>query len=93
MTEKSGEQKGFDLTLSRLGRPTRSIYDQLLLEKQIELAKENKGKPVTISVEEREKILSRARQVAQYGNADPKRMAGDWDYRNQRPPIGGAQDD
>lgn len=94
MTEKViTEGKRFDLVISQLSSNTRGIYNQLLLEKQIGLAKENGGKPVTLSIEDREEVLDQARRKAQYGNADSERMAKDWDSRDKRPPIGGSQDD
>jgi hypothetical protein len=72
-----------------------SKYHSLLLDEKIKLAKENGGKPVKISLEEREKILNRAEAVINFG-ADPVKMEHDWETftsNDGRPPIGGAQDD
>lgn len=40
----------------------RERYDKLLLGRQIEGAKDNKGRPITISPDERLEILERAKQ-------------------------------
>lgn len=93
MDEKDFKQKSFDLTIFQLGEETRNIYKGLLLDRQIELAKENGGKTATVPIEEREKMLFRARQIAQNGNVDSQKMAKEWDKHELRAPIGGAQDD
>ncbi|QQG41761.1 MAG: hypothetical protein HYV90_00385 [Candidatus Woesebacteria bacterium] len=93
--EKLPEQKAFELDLANASDLIRDEYRTLLLKAQLKGAKSNKGASVTISLEEREKLLDRARQIAQFGHADPEKMADDWERAsaNGRPPLGGAQDD
>lgn len=95
MAEKSVERKSFDLRIAALRPAIRDKYQDLLTKKQIEGAKGNNGKPVTITVEDRELLLKRAERIVFYGNVDPDKMQEDWERAasNGRPPIGGAVDD
>jgi len=91
--ERTGEQKRFGLLLLAQNDDTRVIYHKLLLAACLTASETNGVRTVTIPVEDREKLLNRARQIAFYGNADPISMAADWDKHTLRPPIGGAQND
>jgi len=95
MAEKTIEQKDFDLRLAAAGETARLNYYDLLTQERVKRAKASGGQLVTIDIAEREQLLEKATRIALYGQADPKKMAEDWEKatRSGRPPIGGAQDD
>lgn len=96
MPEKTTERKAFDLRLESASSTIRDEYYSLLSAEQVARAKANKGRPVRLSVEEREAILGQAERNIFYGRVDAKKMEKDWEMatsRDGRPPLGGALDD
>jgi hypothetical protein len=95
---KPPEEKDFNLRLGNSSDDIQSIYYGLLARERVKRAKEKKGRPQPVSLEEREGMLLRAKVLAdgarQYG-VDPLKIEKDWeDATNEgRPPIGGAKDD
>lgn len=95
MSEKDSARKSFDLRLGAARANIKTEYDQLLIDFQIEGAKGNNGRPITVTVEDRERLLAEAERNVIYGHVDPDKMASDWEAattKEGRPPIGGAQD-
>jgi|GEM_PF-4914313 len=92
MAETDAEKRELNFRIETAINAVRDRYYELLEQRRNVLVNE-KGGRVNVPYEEREKLFEQALQVGQYGNADPHEMSEDWDSRNKRPPIGGAQDD
>lgn len=91
MTEYGETKSRLEEELQHAGPDTLTWYRKLLARRRVEKTKEVQGN-ANLSEEERLIVLDQARKKAQYGNADSEKMARDWERRNQRPPIGGSQD-
>lgn len=88
-------RKAFALDLHNSSSNIRDIYSRLATKRQLELVRENKNRPVQLTVDQKEKLLREARVRAQFPNVDPDKMRGDWEAaisKKGRPPIGGAQE-
>ena len=85
-------QKELEFRIGHSTEPVRTKYQELLEERRGELVR-SRQLPPTVSHEEKIALYEKALRVGQYGSADSKKMAEDWDYYNIRPPVGGAKDD
>lgn len=90
MTENKEGKSKLEEELQHAGPETRNWYLKLLARFRVEKTAEVKGR-YDVSDDEKLALLNKARQKAQYGNADSEKMAQQWDEHDQRPPIGGAQ--
>lgn len=95
MPDRDTARKSFDLRLASVIPQIREEYDTLLIQAQIEGARANRGRTITITTEMREQILTQAERIVFYGHVDPRKMERDWEAASKggRDPIGGAQDD
>jgi hypothetical protein len=91
------EEKEFDLHLETKVPPSiKREYGDIYFSEQMRLGKENGGKPVTISLEQKKDFLNKATSNITIGRVDPIKMGEAWEKETSkegRPPIGGARDD
>jgi hypothetical protein len=98
--ELSEEEKEryFNLDLNNSANDEQDMYHTLLGKVRAKRARQLKGKPPTIGLNEREELLRRAKVLAKgahFHGVDPIKQEEAWDkatYKG-RPPIGGAKDD
>jgi len=90
-------KKEFALKLGRSPQDVVYRYSGILLGEQLKLAQKNKGRPVDIPVEERERFLRLAASGYDRDSVEKmEKMEKDWNSatsKDGRPPIGGAQHD
>lgn len=91
------EEKEFNLHLETKVPPNiKREYGDILFSERIRLGKENGGKPVAISLEQKKDILNKATSNITIGRVDSEKMKDAWERETSkggRPPIGGAKDD
>jgi hypothetical protein len=91
------EEKEFNLHLETKVPPSiKREYSDLFFSEQMRLGKENGGKPVTISLEQKRYLLNKAISNITIGRVDSEKMKDAWERETSkggRPPIGGAKDD
>ncbi|KKR89810.1 hypothetical protein A2434_00080 [Candidatus Woesebacteria bacterium RIFOXYC1_FULL_41_14] len=104
-TERTGDKardeqvelRYFEERLAKSPQEVRERYSGILLDEQLRLAKENKGRPVKVPLDVREHFLNMAISGRDVDSVRMSRnMAKYWEAatsKDGRPPIGGAQDD
>lgn len=96
MSEGDSSRKSLEQHLASVSPKIREEYTGLLLKHQLQGSKNNHERTITVTVEDRERLLKDAETNVLYGHVDSEKMATDWDTatsKDGRPPIGGAQDD